>query len=480
MNHDSPNDSIQESIVRESFLALGFSSPNPPVAAVITDESGRILVSAHTQRTGFNHAEREVYRLWGEDLSLSKAKSLPHHLFVSLEPCTHFGRTAPCRDLILDRKPKSISVGCLDPNPLVVEKRNSEVYQQAGIEWKFSETLKISTKDYLEPFITRITHNRPKIILKTVVSKEGNFAPENQGNFSISNAASNRVLSLLRSKVDCILVGPKTVTLDNPSLDFRIPNDISELLKSENNNSNYTQFKSSDSNDFQNSISIQAGSKYNPITDVEIVNTDLYSRLIEYSKDSSIWKEAIEHYVFYQPKRAFVIDQYQAIDSKFIEKQIKIQEALRTYIQENINDHTKSQLTESKNELLPEVIFFLLEGKDLSSTDFSSNEIDRLLKIPNSKIIKLESENFGNQILDELNLLGVNLLLIEGGNLLYKEFFDILQSQDEILYVQNNDISIPKGKAPVFADKLKNAFFQKEINSDTWKVFKKEELCLQV
>lgn len=474
MNHDSPNDSIQESIVRESFLALGFSSPNPPVAAVITDESGRILVSSHTQRTGFNHAEREAYRIWDEYNESPNSKNSSHHLFVSLEPCSHFGRTAPCRDLILDRKPKSISVACLDPNPLVVEKRNSEVYQQAGIEWKFSETIKISTKDYLEPFITRITHNRPKIILKTVVSKEGNFAPENQGNFSISNAASNRVLSLLRSKVDCILVGPKTVTLDNPSLDFRIPNDISELLKSENNNSNYTQFKSSDSNDFQNSISIQAGSGYNPITDDEIVNTDLYSRLIEYSKDSSIWKEAIEHYVFYQPKRAFVIGQYQAIDPKFIDKQIKIQEALRAYIKENVDNHTNNQLTESKNELLPEVIFFLLEGKGLPLINYSDTDFDGLLKIPNSKIIKLTSENFGKQILEELSQLGVNLLLVEGGNLLYKEFYDILQSQDEILYVQNKDISIPKGKAPVFVDKLKNAFFQKEINSDTWKVFKKE------
>jgi pyrimidine deaminase RibD-like protein len=97
---------------------MGFSSPNPPVACVITDLNDNILSSAHTQKTGFNHAEREAYLKLGENFSEK------HNLYVTLEPCSHFGRTPPCLDLLLKYKPQKVFLGIKDPNPLV-KKTNS-------------------------------------------------------------------------------------------------------------------------------------------------------------------------------------------------------------------------------------------------------------------------------------------------------------------------------------------------------------------
>lgn len=467
MKIDSPKEPILESIVRESFLALGYSSPNPPVAALLTNTNQQIISKAHTQRTGYNHAEREAYRIWEQDKngkeSIVSGETNKHHLYVSLEPCSHFGRTAPCRDLILSKKPLSISVGSLDPNPLVSEKRNIQIYKDAGIEWQLSQELKDASRDFLEPFFTRIEKKRPKMVLKSVVSKEGNYASKEDLSQAISNSSSNQALSLLRAKVDCILVGPKTLRIDNPSLDFRIPQAIADTLTRMDSNHNLKSNSNTSSGQIiSSSSSKEAFSK----------SFGFWQRLIAYAKDCSIWKEHFNQFFFYQPKRAFVVSESTDLHPNFYENQKKIQEVLFIQIQEYFK--IVNEKSEVDVSLLPEVIFFVMsESNAKGNKDFRAR-LNELQGIPNSKFISIPNQNFAKTILSKLAELGVNLLLVEGGNLLYQGFYDVLESQDEILYIQSKNTSISSGRSPVFADKLKNEIYREELDSDTWKVFKKE------
>lgn len=467
MKIDSPKEPILENIVRESFLALGYSSPNPPVAALITDLKHQISAKAHTQRAGYNHAEREVYEIWEQDKkakeNITSGETNKHHLYVSLEPCSHFGRTAPCRDLILSKKPLSISVGSLDPNPLVSEKRNIQIYKDAGIEWQISKEIEEASKVFLEPFFTRIEKKRPKILLKSVVSREGNFASKEGMSLAISNSSSNQALSLLRAKVDCILVGPKTLRIDNPSLDFRIPQAISDTLT--RIDSNHNQISNTSSSQIISSSSVSS-------EEVFCKSFDFWQRLHVYSKDSSIWKVHFNQFFFYQPKRAFVISESTDLHPNFSENQKKIQENLLIRIQEYSKMvHHQSDVDFS---ILPEVLFFVISESNRKSNNDFNEKLNELQGIPNSKFISIPNQNFAKTILSKLAELGVNLLLVEGGNLLYQEFYDVLEPQDEILYIKSKDISISTGKAPLFADKLKNEIYREELDSDTWKVFKKE------
>ena len=99
MNSSLP-DRIREELTRYSFVSTGYSSPNPPVACVLEDSvTGEILSSASTRKAGQNHAEREAYRLLREKFPNGKLPD--HNAYVTLEPCSHYGKTPPCIDLFL-------------------------------------------------------------------------------------------------------------------------------------------------------------------------------------------------------------------------------------------------------------------------------------------------------------------------------------------------------------------------------------------
>ena len=97
---------ILNHLVQLSFQATGLSSPNPPVACVITDLQGNLLSSGHTDRVGGFHAERRAYQ--NSQVPLEKDQ---HIVYVTLEPCSHKGRTPPCIDIILQHQPKALIYG---------------------------------------------------------------------------------------------------------------------------------------------------------------------------------------------------------------------------------------------------------------------------------------------------------------------------------------------------------------------------------
>jgi len=198
-----------------SFLALGFSSPNPPVACVITDENNNILSSAHTQKTGFNHAEKEAYE------KLEPNFDAPHFVYVTLEPCSHYGKTPPCIDLIIKKKPKKVILGSIDPNPIVRKRDSLKILKQNGIEYEFSEEIKEISEEFLSGFFMRINKNRPLVLIKSAVSIEGYYKQSSLEKIQITSNESNNISQCIRQSVDGIVVGSSTVKYDLPKLNFR-------------------------------------------------------------------------------------------------------------------------------------------------------------------------------------------------------------------------------------------------------------------
>ncbi len=209
-----PSHILQELSIN-SFLALGFSSPNPPVACVITDENNKILSSAHTQKTGYNHAEKEAYEKLGPNFNA------PHFVYVTLEPCSHYGKTPPCIDLILNKKPKKVILGSLDPNPIVRKRDSLNLLNQNGIEYEFSEEIKEISEEYLSGFFMRINKNRPLVLIKSAISVEEYYKQSSLKKIQITSNESNNISQCIRQSVDGIVVGSSTVKYDLPKLNFR-------------------------------------------------------------------------------------------------------------------------------------------------------------------------------------------------------------------------------------------------------------------
>ena len=210
---------ISEGILSElkinSLLAMGYSSPNPPVACVITDLNDNILSSAHTQKTGFNHAEREAYLKLGDNFSEK------HNLYVTLEPCSHFGRTPPCLDLLLKYKPQKVFLGIKDPNPLVKKVNSITILRENNIDVEFSLEIQDIANEFLGGYINRIQSGIPKFLVKSALSKEGYYKSKSNNRESISSPISNNLTHFIRQSMDAIIVGPKTVYYDSPKLNFR-------------------------------------------------------------------------------------------------------------------------------------------------------------------------------------------------------------------------------------------------------------------
>jgi diaminohydroxyphosphoribosylaminopyrimidine deaminase / 5-amino-6-(5-phosphoribosylamino)uracil reductase len=196
-----------------SLQATGLSSPNPPVAALITDLEGKVLSEGHTQIVGSNHAEREAY---------AKLKNIPEHmLYVTLEPCSHTGRTPPCLELILTHKPKKVILGIADPNPLVRKIDSVEAMKNYGIEVVFSPEVEKIANSFLKGFLQRMKRKRPRFILKSALSQEGFFCTRKKSPIRLTNVWTDTLMQALRSTIDAIIVGPATVFKDSPGLSYR-------------------------------------------------------------------------------------------------------------------------------------------------------------------------------------------------------------------------------------------------------------------
>jgi len=194
--------------------AIGNTSQNPMVGSVIVYD-GRIIGEGYHKNYGEAHAEANAIASVKDKSLLSKST-----LYVNLEPCTHFGKTPPCADLIIKHKIPKVVIGCVDTF-LSVSGRGIQKIKDAGIE-VIVGVLESESRELNKRFFTFHEIKRPYIILKWAESKDGFIAPKNQTKpFWMTSSESKKIVHKWRAEEDAILVGRITAEKDNPSLTVR-------------------------------------------------------------------------------------------------------------------------------------------------------------------------------------------------------------------------------------------------------------------
>lgn len=195
---------------------LGTTYPNPMVGSVIV-YNGKIIGEGWHQKAGTPHAEVHAINAVKDKSLLEKST-----IYVSLEPCSHFGKTPPCSDLIIKHKIPKVVIGSLDPNEKVAGKGIDKL-QKAGIEVTVGMMEK-KCRTLNKRFFTYHNLKRPYIILKWAESSDGFIAPERKTEKKpvwITNPYSRQLVHKWRTEEEAILVGTTTVLEDNPQLNSR-------------------------------------------------------------------------------------------------------------------------------------------------------------------------------------------------------------------------------------------------------------------
>ena len=195
---------------------LGTARPNPMVGSVIVHEDS-IIGEGYTSKYGGNHAEVNAIHSV-QDKSLLKQATL----YVTLEPCSHYGKTPPCSDLIIAHKIPKVVIGCVDDNKKVAGK-GIERLINAGCQ-VIVGVLEEACKEHHKRFFTFHNKKRPYVILKWAETKDGFIAPASKDTLKpvwITNEYSRQLVHKWRAEEQAILVGTNTVLNDNPSLTVR-------------------------------------------------------------------------------------------------------------------------------------------------------------------------------------------------------------------------------------------------------------------
>ncbi|MBR2201557.1 MAG: bifunctional diaminohydroxyphosphoribosylaminopyrimidine deaminase/5-amino-6-(5-phosphoribosylamino)uracil reductase RibD [Bacteroidales bacterium] len=209
--------SFQEQIMSRCIslarLGAGNVSTNPMVGAVVVHK-GKIIGEGYHRKCGGPHAEVNAIN------SVKDPALLPEsEIYVSLEPCAHFGKTPPCADLIIEKKIKKVYVGCLDPFSKV-DGKGIQKLRAAGVEVVVG-VLEKECQDLNRRFFTSVNLKRPYVILKWAQSIDG-YIDKDYKPVRISNHQTEILNHKWRSEEDAILVGYNTALRDNPSLTNRL------------------------------------------------------------------------------------------------------------------------------------------------------------------------------------------------------------------------------------------------------------------
>lgn len=190
----------------------GFVHPNPLVGCVVVKD-GQVIAEGYHEKYGEFHAERNA-------LTRCKADTTGATLYVTLEPCCHYGKTPPCTDIIIEKGIAKVFVGILDPNPLVAGK-GVKILQDAGIE-VVSGLCEDEIREMNKVFLKYITTKRPYVIMKTAMTLDGKIAAHTGDSKWVTNAESRKAVHALRSELAGVVVGINTVLADDPMLNCRL------------------------------------------------------------------------------------------------------------------------------------------------------------------------------------------------------------------------------------------------------------------
>lgn len=210
---DSDNEIFMQRAFQLAALGQGYVSPNPMVGCVIARD-GKIIGEGWHKRFGEPHAEVNAVASVTDKAMLAGST-----VYVTLEPCSHFGKTPPCADLLVREKVGKVVISNMDSNPLVAGKGIQKL-RDAGIE-VVTGVLEKTGRHFNRRFFTFIEKKRPYVILKWAQTADGFIARDNFDSKWISNEYSRQLVHKWRAEEDAVLVGTQTARYDDPRLNVR-------------------------------------------------------------------------------------------------------------------------------------------------------------------------------------------------------------------------------------------------------------------
>ncbi len=212
MKKDTFDDNYYMGIaIRLARKGIGKTSPNPMVGAVIV-ANGKIIGQGYHKRCGDHHAEINA-------INSTKKNIKGSTFYITLEPCSHYGRTPPCVDAVIQENPERVVVGSLDPNP-EVNGRGIKILRSKGIKVDVG-ILETECRQLNEHYFKFVKTGMPYITVKYAQTLDGRIATKSGDSQWISSEASRRYVHHLRGINDGIMVGAGTVAADNPQLTVR-------------------------------------------------------------------------------------------------------------------------------------------------------------------------------------------------------------------------------------------------------------------
>jgi len=216
----SPPDTLLQEATEQAALATFICDPNPRVGCVMADSSGRVLGRGHTQPIGQAHAEIMALRAAHASGHLARGATA----YVTLEPCSHFGRTPPCCDALIEAGVARVVIAQQDPNPLVAGRGIARL-RAAGIDVEVLEPLHpaaVAARELNIGFFSRMLRQRPWVRLKIAASLDGSTALQNGLSQWITSQAARADGHAWRARASAVVTGIGTVLADNPRLDVRL------------------------------------------------------------------------------------------------------------------------------------------------------------------------------------------------------------------------------------------------------------------
>ena len=193
----------------------GRTSPNPLVGAVIV-KGGRIIGEGWHEKCGENHAEINAF----EDAERAGHDVRGAEMYVTLEPCSHYGKTPPCAKTIIEKQIKKVYIGMADPNPLVAGE-GIRMIEDAGIQVEVG-ILEQPCKNLNEIFLKYITEKKPFVVMKTAMTLDGKIATRTGDSKWVSSQEARSLVQEMRNSLTGIMAGIGTVLADDPQLTCRM------------------------------------------------------------------------------------------------------------------------------------------------------------------------------------------------------------------------------------------------------------------
>lgn len=268
-------DFLMKKCIELAKQAQGETSPNPLVGCIVLNDIGEIISTGYHKKYGENHAERDAL------LKLDDAKNCT--LIVNLEPCSHYGKTPPCADLIIEKGVKRVVYGMKDVNPIVAGNGLKKLID-AGIE-VIGPILEDECRKLNEIFIKNQVEHKTFVALKTATTIDGKIATSTNDSKWITSDFAREEVRNIRKRYDAILTSSSTILADNPTMEHKCKVILDRKLKTNSQMTIYKQGKIFVFHSLKNQSSLSNNNLqyiYTPIVnnklDIEFILEELYKR----------------------------------------------------------------------------------------------------------------------------------------------------------------------------------------------------------